>query len=522
MPLITATGYDRLGEATNLPQDRHDNTYEWADSLSWTTGRHTVKFGAEIRHFQEGFLFDSSARGTINFTPFYTAQASVSSAGVVNALTGTGNAIADLLLGFPDTSSVSRSFAGINANTVAGLRQTSTNLFAQDDFRVLPNLTLNLGIRWEYNAPTTDKYNHLATFDPNFPNSTPLPYLRISTPQAPNIYNSSKREFAPRFGLAWTPVRIEDRHPRRVRHLLGHQDSERDPELQPDGAVPHRLQLQPEHQRRTPTSHLANPYGGTGTPAIPSASWVENPFRDGYMQQWNFNVQHQFSNSMGVTAGYVGSKGTHLDRAYDYNEPAPTASFTQALRKYPMYASISVRSPSASSIYHAAAVERGEALLARPELPQRVYVFQVDRRRIAVERLGGGRHELPPGARPFHLRHAPPLHLQLHLRSAVRPRAPVRRHQSTLVNTLFGGWQTNGIVTIQSGNPLDPSTGLQFPARRPARAPTSRATPTSSRTTRPSGSTSRASRTARSGRYGTAGRDIIIGPPTHAFDMAPC
>ena len=84
--------------------------------------RHTFKFGAEIRHFQENFLFDSSARGTMNFTPFYTAQVSTTAAGVVNAVAGTGNAIADLLLGFPNTASVSRSFAGINANTVAGLR----------------------------------------------------------------------------------------------------------------------------------------------------------------------------------------------------------------------------------------------------------------------------------------------------------------------------------------------------------------------------------------------------------------
>ena len=53
VPIVTATGYDRLGEATNLPQDRHDNTYEWADSLSWTKGRNAFKFGAEIRHFQE-------------------------------------------------------------------------------------------------------------------------------------------------------------------------------------------------------------------------------------------------------------------------------------------------------------------------------------------------------------------------------------------------------------------------------------------------------------------------------------
>src|SRR5205807_938806 len=161
------------------------------DSLSWTRGRHSVKFGAEIRHFQENFLFDSTARGTINFNPFYTAQVSTTATGVVNAVTGTGNAIADLLLGDPFTANVSRSFAGINANTVAGLRQTSTNLFAQDDFRVRPNLTLNLGLRWEYNAPAVDKYNHLATFDPNFPNSTPLPLLRISTAQKQNIYESS-------------------------------------------------------------------------------------------------------------------------------------------------------------------------------------------------------------------------------------------------------------------------------------------------------------------------------------------
>ncbi len=123
MPVITATGYDRLGEATNLPQDRHDNTFEYADSLSWTTGRHTTKFGVEVRHFQRKLpVRFQRARGTINFTPFYTAQVSTTSAGVVNAVGGTGNAIADLLLGFPDTSSVSRSFAGIDANTVAGLR----------------------------------------------------------------------------------------------------------------------------------------------------------------------------------------------------------------------------------------------------------------------------------------------------------------------------------------------------------------------------------------------------------------
>jgi hypothetical protein len=205
VPVITATGYDRLGEATNLPQDRHDNTFEWSDSLSWTRGKHTFKFGTEVRRFQENFLFDSNARGTLAFNAFFTAQVTTTGTGVVNAASGSGNAVADLLLGYPFTASVSRSFAGIAASTVAGLRQTSTNIYVQDDFRVLPNLTLNLGVRWEYNAPTTDKYNHLATFDPTFATSTPLPYVRISTPETPNIYNASKREFSPRFEFAYTP-----------------------------------------------------------------------------------------------------------------------------------------------------------------------------------------------------------------------------------------------------------------------------------------------------------------------------
>jgi hypothetical protein len=343
--------YDGRGEATNLPQDWHDNTYEWSDSLSWTTGRNTMKFGAEIRHFQENFLFDSSARGTINFTPFYTAQVSTTAAGVVNAVTGTGNAIADLLLGFPNTASVSRSFAGVNANTVAGLRQTSTNLFVQDDFRVRPNLTLNLGLRWEYNAPTVDKYNHLATFDPNFPNSTPLPYLRISTSDAQNIYNSSKKEFSPRVGFAYTPFGSKTV----IRGGYGFFWDIKilNVILNSNLTAPFLTAFSfNQSTNGTPNINLANPYGGTGTPAIPSASWVENPFRDGYVQQWSFNVQRELTSTLGLTVGYVGSKGTHLDRAYDYNEPTPTASFTQSLRKYPLYASINVRSPGASSVYH--------------------------------------------------------------------------------------------------------------------------------------------------------------------------
>ena len=519
VPIVTATGYDRLGEATNLPQDRHDNTYEWADSLSWTKGRNAFKFGAEIRHFQENFLFDSSARGTLNFTPFFTAQVSATASGVVNAVGGTGNAIADLLLGFPNTASVSRSFAGINANTVAGLRQTSTNLFAQDDFRVLPNLTLNLGIRWEYNAPAIDKYNHLATFDPNFPNSTPLPYLRISTPSQQNIYNSSKKEFAPRFGVAWTPF-----GPKTV--IRGGYGMFWDIKilnviLNSNLTAPFLTGYSfNQSTNGVPNILLANPYGGTGSPAIPSASWVENPFRDGYMQQWNFNIQRQVSNSIGVTAGYVGSKGTHLDHAYDYNEPAPTASFTQALRKYPMYASINVRSPGASSVYHAMqlSVEKrfshGLSFLSS-------YTFS---KSIDDASLWNGSvvavtdFRLERGLSTFDTRHRFITSYTYDL-----PYGHGRSyggHSSPVVNAILGGWQTNGIITMQSGNPLDPSSGLQLSGTQTGTRPDVTCNPNNFPHDPAQWFNTSCFSNNFIGRYGSAGRDIIIGPPTHGWDSA--
>jgi hypothetical protein len=520
VPVITATGYDRLGEATNLPQDRHDDTFEWSDSLSWTTGRHTIKFGTEVRRFGENFLFDSSARGTINFTPFYTAQVSTTASGVVNAVGGTGNAIADMLLGDVDTASVSRSFVGIEANTVAGLRQTSTNLFVQDDFRILPNLTLNIGLRWEYNAPVTDKYNHLATFDPTFPNSTPLPDLRVSTPQTPNIYNSSKKEFSPRFGFAWTPF-----GPKTVIHsAYGLFWDVKLLNVILNSALTAPFLTAYSFNQSTsgiPNISLANSYGGTaGGPAIPSASWVENPFRDGYVQQWNFNIQQQLTQSMGMTVGYVGSKGTHLDRAYDINEPAPTASFTQSLRRYPAYASVTVRSPSASSDYDALQVSlekrfsHGLSFLSAYTWSKSIDDDSlwngsvVDVTNFHLERglstfdtrnrfISSYTYDLPYGhGRPF------------------------GSSSSAFMDRVLGGWQTNGILTIQSGNPLDPTTGLQLSGTQTGTRPDVTCNPNNFSHDPAQWFNTACFSDNFIGRYGTAGRDIIIGPPTHDFDVA--
>ena len=381
-------------------------------------------------------------------------------------------------------------------------------------------MTVNVGLRWEYNAPTTDKYNHLATFDPTFPTSTPLPDLRISTTQTPNIYNSSKKEFSPRIGLAYTPF-----GPKTV--FRGGYGLFWDVKLL--NVILNSALTAPfltgysfsQSTNGQPNISLANPYGGTsGGPAIPSASWVENPFRDGYVQQWNFNMEHQLASSMGLRVGYVGSKGTHLDRAYDVNEPAPTASFTQALRKYPSYSSISVRSPSASSIYHAlqASVEKrfshGLSFLSG-------YTWS---KSIDDASLWNGsvvdptNFHLERGLSTFDTRHRFVTSYTYDL-----PYGEGRQFGAAapkVVNLLLGGWQTNGIVTVQSGNPLDPSTGLQLSGTQTGTRPDVSCNPNNFSHDPAEWFNVSCFSDSFIGRYGTAGRNIIIGPPTRSWDFA--
>ena len=305
-----------------------------------------MRFGGDFRRFQLNLLFDSNARGSMNFDPFFTASA-VSRNGTITSGTG-GNAVAELLLGVPDQASVSRSFAGITGNTVTGFRTYSLNYFAQDDWRVRPNLTLNIGLRWEYNSPVIDKYNHMGTFDPTAPGD-----LRISTPQKQNLYDASKHQFAPRFGFAYTPwgpktvirggygVFWDDK-------LL---NIHLTPALSPPFLVP--LSFQQSTNGLT-NINVANPFAGQpGVGAPPASTWLENPFLNGYVQQWSLNVQHELPGAMGLSVGYVGSKGTHLDHQYNANLPQPSAVFLQANRPYPAFGNITVDSASGVSSYNA-------------------------------------------------------------------------------------------------------------------------------------------------------------------------
>src|SRR5581483_2381939 len=149
VPSMTIPGYSTVGDDNFfLPMVLRDNTYQLLDTLSITRGKHTLKLGGEFRRFQFNIAQLFTPRGDIRFNANFTNRF---------AGTGgsdpTGDAFASFLLGLPMQQ---RRTVG-NAN--AYLRQLAYSGFVQDDWKVSPRLTLNLGLRYEYVSPFSDKYN---------------------------------------------------------------------------------------------------------------------------------------------------------------------------------------------------------------------------------------------------------------------------------------------------------------------------------------------------------------------------
>src|SRR5581483_1367188 len=140
---ISINGFSPLGNENTSPQRGTTNTYQINDSASWTHGTHLIRFGFDQRILQQNAFRDVEARGFIDFT---------------GALIG--NPLEELLLGAPTET------GGATMNNPQHLRAHSTDFFVQDSWRVRQNLTVNLGLRYEYNAPGVDAQDRANVFDP--------------------------------------------------------------------------------------------------------------------------------------------------------------------------------------------------------------------------------------------------------------------------------------------------------------------------------------------------------------------
>ena len=140
---VDITGHIRLGSPNFMPKFQHTDQFQYVDTLTWLKGRHSVKVGADIMAPMKNEYMDvPSTRGNLGFTGQFT-----------------GNAIADFLLGYARQAELSNVF-------VVDQRLWSTAFFVQDDWRLSDQLTLNLGLRYDFMTPTYEAQNRMANFDP--------------------------------------------------------------------------------------------------------------------------------------------------------------------------------------------------------------------------------------------------------------------------------------------------------------------------------------------------------------------
>lgn len=305
-------------------RNRIDNTYQGAGSFEHIRGSHKFTFGTDIRRYQ--FLIDppNPHNGSIGFDATLTQDP-------LNR-PGTGLGFASFLLGYPVT--ISRGFGDARTDG----RQWGLHFYIQDEWRVSPRLTLNLGLRYQYDSPAVDKLDRLGTVDfipiegagfPQNPGSGRVNLLWASTNpftgEPANVRRSimepEYNDFAPRLGIAY---KIDDDTVLRMGYGIFY-DSVRFQELQdmrkhfPFNAQ----QVLAVNRDATPAVNWQTDIPFDSNAAQPGG-WPQNRTnRHGYSQQWNLSVQRQLLSDVLVEAAYLGARNLKQIRYYSFNDPRP-------------------------------------------------------------------------------------------------------------------------------------------------------------------------------------------------------
>ncbi len=304
-PFFNITGYSPIGGAITGPRDSVQNTYEAQDGLSWTKGRHSVRVGADFMRTQLNMFQAIAPNAFFVFAGTFP----------------TGNAIANLLLGAPVTF-----YQGLG-NFNRGVRDWGLGTYIQDEWRVSPHFTLNLGLRYERDNPLTEIHNELNGFVPGvqskvFPNA-PEGVLFPGDPGIGPGIAQGDNAFMPRVGFVWDPTGTSKWV---VRSGFGvfYDQFQNGPGVASQVPVS-SLPWAQFNQYSGAGLNFTDPYAGHTYPqpdtfVRPSTVFALDPTaRAPYVDNWNFGIQRSLFDRYLVEVQYVGSKGTHLPRNVEAN-----------------------------------------------------------------------------------------------------------------------------------------------------------------------------------------------------------
>jgi hypothetical protein len=449
VPLTTFSNFAFEGSADFLPKKQVPMQYQYNDTFSLVRGKQTLKFGASIYlPMRNVFQDEPGTRGDLGFTGVFTCQHSAPG----KCVSGTGFSYADGLLGYVQSTQLTNVF-------FVDQRIWMASGFVEDDWKVTPKLTLNLGLRYDFATPPLEANNRMADFDPT---SGSLVFAKSGSLKNRAIVDLNTKNFGPRVGFAYSPdAKTVFRGGYGIYYSLFERFGSED-----------ELALNPPFLiNKAPTSNTApvlSPSVGFPSNFLDPASINLNALNSfhiramalhdptPYVQQWSFGIQRQVGQSWTGEVDYVGTKSTHLDVIRDYNQPIISGGVSTGVVPYTNFGQIEYTAPIGYGNYNGlqasltrrftdgfevrAAFTHSRSLDNTPEELEsnsgdapdgRNYAawygpsdFDVPNR-VAVSYV----YELPFGRGKSMLQHGP-------------------------LSWVLGNWQTSGVYTYYSGHPF--------------------------------------------------------------------
>ncbi|MDQ6759269.1 MAG: TonB-dependent receptor [Acidobacteriota bacterium] len=505
---INLTGYPTLGDSGFRPAIITNNNFQFNDAVTWIHGSHTLKFGGEVLRRQENLLQLNNLHGILNFGPIYTTNPASPS--------GTGNSLADLLLGTPSDGNI----AFVTGTT--GYRRTDFGVFAQDTWKISPALTLNIGIRYDANPGYLweEVNNRMAYFRPDLGTT-----VTVGTNGEPRSGTRSKwNNVGPRIGLAY---RLGPNTVIRAAYGLFYSPDPVPPtelgDVNPPfvGSVSFTNNQGDFLGARSAAQAFVRPAGVTFSPIGAALKSIDFNLGIPTASQWNFSVEHNLPGQILWSTAYVGTSGKHLILEPNINQPAPGPGAAASRRPYPLYNNITYVESAGSSVYHSLqvsaekrmtgglqflssytyshAIDNGGFLSA----PQNLYSLADERGNSDLDLrqrfILSGTWEIPFGHK--------------------------RKFGSSLnraADLAVGGWRLNAIASFYSGLPFTPTSSVNTlngsGTQRPDRIADGNL-PSDQQTVQRWFDIG-AFRTPGLYQFGNAGRNILFGPGTKQVDMA--
>lgn len=437
----TGLGFTGLGETGSIPNFKIHQVYQYLDNLTWNHGNHSFKFGTDLHYQRSDILGGNSSHGNFTFNGTYT-----------------GISLGDFLLGSPSNGTLSTALVG-------AMRFRNYMFYAQDDWKVTPKLTVNLGLRYEFTTPWWEKYNHMNTLvlnpGPNFGAIQTAGYCGDSL-ACRSLTDLNWLNFAPRLGFAYqldhkTVIRGAGGTFYGGQGALGANGRE-------INNWPFSYSVSIAGTGTTPALVLSQgfPAGITKVSSTPPANstwdvWAKY-FPEPTIYQWNFTVERELVKGLALTAAYVGSSSTYLAGSYNWNgaPPGPPATIVSR-RPIPQWNTVTLESPYGHSSYNGMNVQLEKRFAAGLNFTA-AYTWSHSIDNIA-EQFGGSAGDLQQTT-DFNASRGPSgFDVRQRFVSSTVYQLPFGKgkpfmNRGGILNAMLGGWQVTNILTFQGGLPF--------------------------------------------------------------------